>query len=131
MQVGSNLHQAERIAGGVGRTSVGVGRIGRRGTVQRQKFSGPPLAVVARGGHVTDDERARERELARVLYALRWPDGLVCRCNGRVFDQLHVRPRVWVCRSCGAQSSVTAGTLLHRTKLRLDQWFSAASEFVV
>jgi len=49
----------------------------------------------------------------------RWPDGFRCpRCEGDRATRLPTRP-LWECRSCGHQTSVTAGTALHRTKLPL------------
>ena len=39
---------------------------------------------------------------------------------------MHERRRVWQCKSCGAQSSVTAGTVMHNTQTPLRLWFWAA-----
>jgi len=62
----------------------------------------------------------------RYLIESRWPDGFVCpRCQHRRAYDLLSRP-VMKCRSCGYQVSVTAGTVLHRTRLPLRQWFLAA-----
>lgn len=36
------------------------------------------------------------------------------------------RRRVWQCKSCGAQTSVTAGTVMHNTQTPLQLWFWAA-----
>jgi len=36
------------------------------------------------------------------------------------------RGLLWRCRSCGHDTSVTAGTVLHRTRVPLTQWFWAA-----
>lgn len=36
------------------------------------------------------------------------------------------RRRLWQCKACGAQSSVTAGTVLHGTRTPLTLWFWAA-----
>lgn len=68
-----------------------------------------------------------ERSCARHLAELRWADGFRCRrCDGREAWQLEVRPRVFECRGCGAQNSVTAGTVMHRSKVPLVEWFWAA-----
>lgn len=64
------------------------------------------------------DEDACVEYLAR----WRWPDGFRCpRCRGERATRLETRP-LWECRSCGYQASVTAGTVLHRTKLPLSTW---------
>lgn len=55
----------------------------------------------------------------------RWPDGFRCpRCEGDRATRLTTRP-LWECRNCGHQTSVTAGTALHRTKLPLTIWLYA------
>jgi hypothetical protein len=62
------------------------------------------------------------------LELVRWPDGFRCpKCN--VADEpyyLSTRPRVLICRSCRAEMSLTAGTIMHRTKMSLQFWFWAA-----
>jgi len=55
----------------------------------------------------------------------RWPEGFVCpRCDGSRAVRLRTRP-LWQCSSCRRQTSVTAGTVLHRTKLPLTTWLYA------
>ena len=39
---------------------------------------------------------------------------------------MHRRRAVWQCRACGAQTSVTAGTVMHGTRTPLRLWFWAA-----
>src|SRR5258707_4823417 len=61
------------------------------------------------------------------LAGLRWPGGFVCSgCRGRVAWRLKARPRVYECGTCHRQESVTAGTVLHRTRTDLSKWFVAA-----
>lgn len=67
-----------------------------------------------------------DRDCAAFLATLRWPDGLTCRCGSKAFWQLHSRPRVFECRECGRHVSVTAGTVMHRSKVPLIEWFWAA-----
>ena len=60
------------------------------------------------------------------LAACRWPDGFRCpRCG---HDQAFAlrRRRLWQCKACGHQTSVTAGTVMHRTRTPLLTWFWAA-----
>jgi hypothetical protein len=61
----------------------------------------------------------------RYLALRRWPDGFVCpRCGSRQATELS-RRRVWQCRACRLQTSLTAGTVLHGTHLPLITWFWA------
>jgi transposase-like protein len=60
------------------------------------------------------------------LFASRWPDGFCCpACGGGEIGAEH-RRRLWQCRECGRQTSVTAGTAMHKTRLPLTLWFWAA-----
>ncbi len=61
------------------------------------------------------------------LFASRWPEGFVCRaCGGVEAGSMHRARLVWQCRSCGQQTSVTAGTVMHGTRTPLRTWFWAA-----
>lgn len=66
------------------------------------------------------DAACRER-----LFKLRWPDGFVYPvCVGVEFYKLPRRNLVQ-CKACGRQTSVTAGTVMHRTRTPLRVWFWA------
>ena len=68
-----------------------------------------------------------EHACIEYLADLRWPKGYKCKkCGCRKSYQLKVHPRVFMCSKCNFQESVTAGTLLHRTKLPLIKWYWAA-----
>lgn len=70
---------------------------------------------------------ATEEACREYLFASRWPDGFRCRrCAGREVGVMHERRRVWQCKRCGAQTSVTAGTVMHNTQTPLRLWFWAA-----
>lgn len=59
------------------------------------------------------------------LIQWRWPEGVRCpRCSGNRCTRLEGR-RQWQCHSCRHQVSITAGTILHRTRLPLRKWFWA------
>ena len=61
------------------------------------------------------------------LFAARWPQGFVCpACGGHKAWQLHTKAWTWECAPCGRQTSVTAGTIMHHSKLPLPLWFWAA-----
>ena len=69
---------------------------------------------------------ADEDACAAYLAACRWPDGFRCpRCGEREAFDLP-RRRLWQCKACGHQTSVTAGTVMHRTRTPLLTWFRAA-----
>src|SRR3954452_4590351 len=67
-----------------------------------------------------------DEDCRRYLVACRWPDGFRCpRCGGRGAHAVAARDLLQ-CRSCRHQTSVTAGTVLHRTHVPLRLWFAAA-----
>ncbi len=69
---------------------------------------------------------ADEKACRDYLAASRWPDGYQCpRCGGGEALELPTR-LLWRCKRCGRDTSVTAGTVLHRTHTPLTQWFWAA-----
>ena len=39
---------------------------------------------------------------------------------------MHSARRLWQCKRCGAQTSVSAGTVMHGTRMPLRLWFWAA-----
>lgn len=58
------------------------------------------------------------------LAKLRWPQGFVCpACGGG--DAWQTGRGLWMCHPCGHQTSVTANTIFHRTRLPLRTWFAA------
>lgn len=64
---------------------------------------------------------------AAYLREARWPDGFVCpACGGRRAWALACKPATQECAGCGRQTSVTAGTAMHGSKLPLTVWFWAA-----
>lgn len=74
--------------------------------------------------HLFPNEAACARHLERI----RWPEGFECPSCRQVGDpwRLQARPRVLECRQCGYQVSLTAGTVMHRTRQSLPIWFWAA-----
>jgi transposase-like protein len=70
---------------------------------------------------------ASEEACREYLFACRWPEGFCCpRCGGGQVGGLQRGRAVWQCKTCGAQTSVTAGTVMHRTHMPLRVWFWAA-----
>ena len=69
---------------------------------------------------------ATEQDCWQYLLESRWPDGFRCpRCGHDAAYALATRSLLQ-CRSCRHQTSVTAGTVLHRSRLPLSLWFAAA-----
>lgn len=68
-----------------------------------------------------------EEACREYLFACRWPDGFRCpRCGGGEIGVMHRARQLWQCKRCGAQTSVTAGTVMHGTRMPLRLWFWAA-----
>lgn len=67
-----------------------------------------------------DDDKCRE-----ALEKIRWPDGVACpRCGDMSVSELKDYDR-WDCNGCRYQFTVTAGTIMHKTKIPLFKWFIA------
>jgi ISXO2-like transposase domain/Transposase zinc-ribbon domain len=68
-----------------------------------------------------------DRACAKYLFRKRWPSGFVCpACGGVKGWELACKRFTWECGACGRQTSVTAGTVMHRSKIPLRSWFLAA-----
>lgn len=67
-----------------------------------------------------------EQQCVIALEEMRWPSGFACpNCRHGKGHRLPCRPRLQQCAKCHHQTSVTAGTIMHRTKLALTKWFRA------
>ncbi|SFA93814.1 Transposase zinc-ribbon domain-containing protein [Cohnella sp. OV330] len=68
-----------------------------------------------------------EEDCESALFRAKWPDGFRCpRCGGLDFYRIVSRGRrVFECRSCARQTSLTAGTILEGTRTPLVKWFQA------
>ena len=70
---------------------------------------------------------ATESACAQYLLERRWPHGFVCPgCGGGRAWLLKTKAFTYECADCGRQTSVTAGTIMHASKLPLTVWFWAA-----
>lgn len=68
-----------------------------------------------------------ERACADYLFEQRWPEGFVCpACESRRAWELRSKAFTWECADCGRQTSVTAGMVMHGSKLPMTTWFWAA-----
>lgn len=66
-----------------------------------------------------------EEQCYEYLIAKRWPNGFVCPKCGCIGGYSIKGHREYVCKHCKKQSSVTSGTIMHRTHLPLTVWFLA------
>ena len=84
---------------------------------------------MARAESITFEEfRTRfstEESCRAELFRLRFPNGFVCpKCGCTEYYPVRGR-NTFQCRACRRQTSVTAGTVMHRTHLPLTAWFWA------
>ena len=64
-----------------------------------------------------------EEDCQRHIFKVRWPGGYKCpRCDHDQF-YFHKTRNLYTCKECNYQTSVTAGTLFHKTKTPLMKWF--------
>lgn len=64
-----------------------------------------------------------EEDCLKVLEQMRWPNGFVCpKCRHNEGYRLSTRPVV-ECASCKTHTSITAGTIFHKTRVSLVKWF--------
>jgi transposase-like protein len=65
------------------------------------------------------DDESCTKHLAK----LRWPDGFVCpKCSHREAWYLSTRGH-YDCKACRSQTSVTSGTIFHKTRVPLLRWY--------
>jgi ribosomal protein L37AE/L43A/transposase-like protein len=66
-----------------------------------------------------------EKASRKRLFLMKWPDGYRCpRCGGN--RAYHIEERgLYQCTACKYQSSLTAGTVMHKTRTPLVKWFWA------
>ena len=71
-----------------------------------------------------EERFANEEACLSYLCQLRWANGFVCPgCGGG--NAWKTRRGLFHCRQCGRQTSPTAGTIFHRTRMPLRLWFHA------
>lgn len=67
-----------------------------------------------------------EEACSKFIEALRWPQGFICPACGVVGEPWRETRRRLVCPKCRHQTTVTAGTILEKTRTPLTTWFEAA-----
>ena len=66
-----------------------------------------------------------EEQCRNALARLRWRDGFICPGCGHRGHCRPTRRPLYQCNHCKKQTSLTAGTIFHSTKLPLTVWFAA------
>jgi len=88
----------------------------------RSAFTSFPRSLLEFQRRFSDDEAC-----AAYLAEQRWPEGFVCpACGHSKGWKLRTKPWTFECAACRRQTSVTAGTIMHKSKLALTVWFWAA-----
>lgn len=69
-----------------------------------------------------------EASCLQYLEKVRWPNGFCCKKCAAVEEpfRLSSQPRKLKCRSCQHLESITANTVMHRSKTNIHKWFWAA-----
>lgn len=66
-----------------------------------------------------------EEACRQYLFDKKWPEGFQCpKCGHGEYYYVSTR-KLFECKECGHQTSLTAGTVMHRSKLPLTIWFWA------
>lgn len=66
---------------------------------------------------------ATEEACFEHLRAMRWPDGFICRRCGHDKAWYIRTRRIMDCKRCRAKTSITAGTIFHKTRTALLKWY--------
>jgi len=68
-------------------------------------------------------EFSTEEDCVRHLMSLRWPEGFVCpKCANNAYWLVSTR-RLSTCTKCRYQTSITSGTIFHKTRTQLVKWY--------
>jgi len=71
------------------------------------------------------EEYGTEEQCFEVLVKLRWPKAFECpKCRYKAYCRLTHR-KLFQCNACRSQTSITAGTIYHSTKIPFTKWFLA------
>jgi transposase-like protein len=66
---------------------------------------------------------ASEEACVEYLFHMRWPEGYGCPRCGHGRHYFHRTRRLYECKACRYQVSLTAGTIFHGTRTPLRKWF--------
>lgn len=77
-----------------------------------------------------EDSFKTEEDCERFLVKRRWASGFCCpRCDYHLFYRVRTR-NLLECKECRTQISITAGTVMHKSKLSLMIWFKAICSLI-
>lgn len=72
------------------------------------------------------EQYGKEEQCREHLYQLRWPDGFVCPKCGVKDKPFNIKSHHrYQCRHCNHQTTVTAGTIMDKSRTPLTKWFLA------
>jgi len=69
-----------------------------------------------------------EQQCESVLESARWPQGFTCpKCGSNKYGTYRrgIRVKVFQCKACRGQTTLTEGTIFHSAKIPLTTWFQA------
>jgi len=79
-----------------------------------------PISLLEFQAHFKDEQACREH-----LFRVRWPNGFCCpKCGNSTYYFVKGRD-LYQCKECSHQASLTAGTVMHKTRTSLVKWFWA------
>jgi transposase-like protein len=87
-----------------------------------------PISDIDYPGTFQDFDKwfSSENDCLEYIATLRWPQGFVCPGCGEKSENPSLMGRgLFLCRKCKRQTSITAGTLFHRSHKPLRTWFLA------
>ena len=66
-----------------------------------------------------------EQNCREYMFNIRWPNGYECpKCGNHEYGFVQYR-NLYQCKKCGRQTSLTAGTIMHKSHTGLREWFLA------
>lgn len=71
---------------------------------------------------------ASEQQCEAVIESARWPHGFICpKCSSKQYGTYRrgQRVKIFQCKACRGQTTLTEGTIFHSSKLPLAKWFQA------
>jgi len=67
----------------------------------------------------------KDDDCRQYLYGIKWPDGFLCpKCGHNDAYEMRTR-QIYQCKACRFQTSLTSGTVMHKSHLPLTKWFLA------